>query len=179
MPGKSVCASLYDPRYFCTPVPVPENRIIPVLSGQCGAPSDASIRGTGRRVPASRHTEGIAGFERWDLPYRIYALISPDNPLNQRSTLGLRDLSGQRLLLIRHGQTGVFHRCASHQPGGYAGGVISAPGGGEPHGRPQRSLCAGGRTCPGAVPELRDRARRCLTCMASVFWCTGSIRRTI
>lgn len=45
------------------------------------------------------HTEGIAGFERWDLPYRIYALISPENPLNQRSTLGLRDLSGQRLLL--------------------------------------------------------------------------------
>lgn len=45
------------------------------------------------------HTEGIAGFERWDLPYRIYALISPENPLNQRSTLSLRDLSGQRLLL--------------------------------------------------------------------------------
>ena len=45
------------------------------------------------------HTEGIAGFERWDLPYRIYALISPDNPLSQRSTLSLRDLSGQRLLL--------------------------------------------------------------------------------
>ena len=45
------------------------------------------------------HTEGIAGFERWDLPYQIYALISPENPLSQRSTLGLRDLSGQRLLL--------------------------------------------------------------------------------
>lgn len=53
----------------------------------------------GRCVPASRAHEGIAGFERWDLPYRIYALISPDNPLSQRSTLSLRDLSGQRLLL--------------------------------------------------------------------------------
>ena len=39
------------------------------------------------------HTEGIAGFERWDLPYRIYALISPENPLGQRSTFSLRDFS--------------------------------------------------------------------------------------
>ena len=32
-------------------------------------------------------------------PYHIHASIFPENPLNQRSTLGLRDLSGQRLLL--------------------------------------------------------------------------------
>lgn len=45
------------------------------------------------------HTEDIAGFERWNLPYHIHASIFPENPLGQRSTLGLRDLSGQRLLL--------------------------------------------------------------------------------
>lgn len=32
-------------------------------------------------------------------PYHIHASIFPENPLGQRSTLGLRDLSGQRLLL--------------------------------------------------------------------------------
>ena len=47
-----------------TPVPVPENRIIPVLSGQCGAPSDAPVRGTDGAFLLPGHTEGIAGFER-------------------------------------------------------------------------------------------------------------------
>ena len=104
------------------------------------------------------HTEGIAGFERWNLPYRIYALISPENPLSQRSTLSLRDLSGQRLLLTgtdKQAFSAVVHLIS--QVDMQVELYLPQEGGG-PHGRPQRSFCAGGRTCPGAVPELRDHA---------------------
>ena len=43
--------------------------------------------------------DGIGDFARWELPYRIYALVPQENPLSRRTVLGLRDLDGQRLVL--------------------------------------------------------------------------------
>lgn len=43
--------------------------------------------------------DGVGEFARWELPFRIYALIPEENPLSKRTVLGLRDLDGQRLVL--------------------------------------------------------------------------------
>lgn len=91
-------------------------------------------------------------------PYHIHASIFPENPLSQRSTLGLRDLSGQRLLLTgtdKQAFSTVVHLISQVD---MQVELYLPQEGEDPMDDPQRGLCAGGWTCPGAVPELRDRA---------------------
>ncbi len=43
--------------------------------------------------------QDLADISIWELPYRFYALLLPQNPLSQYSSIGYRDLKGQRFLL--------------------------------------------------------------------------------